>query len=150
MRLFIILAAAFTCAILARAVHGSEIKRLSFDVESFYSKHDPFLPDYSAYKRPLDKTTGKEKWFYHVTLRSDISITKTGLGETLWYNTIRGASTTRQFRYVGYEFRFVQQFTKGFGMFYHHHSEHGLEVENRRYPLQDSFGLSFCLGGLEC
>ncbi len=131
---------------------GAELRLVSLDIETFYSKHDPFLPEYATYKRsqlPYQQS-GKEQWSYSLKLRNDILLFNSILGDTLWENVITGASTTNQFRYVGYEFYVRQRLTDNFSIFYHHHSEHGLDTYRRGYPLQDSFGINVCFGGSEC
>lgn len=132
--------------------NSAELKRTSLEVESVYSKHDTLLPEYTSskmFKFPYQPTT-QEQWSFNLKLRNDFILNKGIFGETLWLNTITGASTTKQFRYIGYEFKIVQQFTKGFGIFYRHHSEHGMDVFRARYPLEDVIGISICFGGLDC
>ena len=146
---FMLLAVGLVLA-LEKVVHGAELDRVSVEVESLYTLHDEFIPEYTSIKRPLDKAPKKEAWAYSITLHNNFTLYEGGLGKTLWLNRIRGMSTTKQFRYVGYKFMLIQQLTKGFGVFYNHHSEHGLDIKRGMYPLQDSFGVSFCLGGREC
>lgn len=151
-RLLTLAALGFTIALCARVVLATELERLSLDVESFYSKGDAFLPEYSTFRRPQlpYQQQGAEQWSYSLGLTMNLLLADTVLGKTYWNNRVTGASTTKQFRYVGYEFRFLHQFTPGIGIFYHHHSEHGLDIEREAYPLHDSFGVVFCLAGRQC
>lgn len=131
---------------------GAEVKEVRFEVESHYNLRDPFLPDYTVGQRPQlqEYSPKKEEWSYSIRLINEFSLFKGILGETLWYNKVTGASTTTRFRYVGYEYRFTQQITPGFGIYYHHHSEHGIDIDREEFPLQDSFGVSLCFIGTKC
>lgn len=152
-RLAGIIMMAAAIALCARAVKGAELERLSMDVGSYYTMQDFFQPEYTTIRRPqmpYQQEAGQERWSYSLKLNMDLKITDTLLGKTYWNNRVTGASTTRQFRYVGYEFSFVHQFNKGLGVFYHHHSEHALDAEKKTYPLQDSFGVVLCLAGRTC
>jgi len=149
-RLLAVIVISLLVALCSRVLLAAELQRASVEAESLYSKQDFFIPEYSANKRPLDRTTGPERWAYSLKLRNDFKLTDTRFGQTYWNNTVTGLSTTRQFRYVGYEFKVLHNFTPGVGVFYYHHSEHGLDIERQGYPLQDSFGVVFCFAGKEC
>ena len=149
-RILALIIMGFFIALCTHVALGSELQRLSVEAESLYSKQDFFLPEYSVNKRTLDDVSGRERWAYSLKLRADIKLADTGLGKTYWNNTVTGMSTTKQFRYVGYEFKVLHQITSGVGVFYYHHSEHGLDIERNGYPLQDSFGVVLCFAGRQC
>jgi hypothetical protein len=123
----------------------ADLDRVEVRTEKYISKHDTFFPEYTVIKDPAIDATGPERWSLGVNIGVDMS-----LKDTYWKNNIRGATTTKQFRYVGWEFEIGQKVHKNISVFYYHFSEHGLDIEKEMYPLQDSVGISFCFFGTQC
>jgi len=135
---------------------AAELKRAGFQGGHVYNKHDLFIPEYTDYEmgpvaRHNQSGTGKpERWAYELRLFMDIDLYKSKYGTFYWNNDVIGMSTTRQFRYVSWDFETGYQFNKRIGLFYHHQSEHVLERERNSYPMHDVMGIRFCFGGSKC
>jgi hypothetical protein len=124
---------------------ASELKALSFELSSFHNKRDPFLPEYDILSRlPGDPNT--ETWSYLIALQAKYDAITTPSGSLYWNQDIVGLSTDNQFRRVHWEFEWGIRM-KYVSIFHHHKSEHALDIEVTKYPLEDRYGIRINLMG---
>lgn len=140
----------------ALAYSEPEVRKIGMSGGYFYNKKSWFLDEYTDYKiNPYDRLTEdskgeRERWSYELRLFFDTDLAKTKFGEFYLNQQVTGMSTTRQFRYVSWEFKLGQRLTDRFDIYYHHKSEHGLDIERNSYPMHDAIGISYCFGGSDC
>lgn len=122
-------------------VYGAELTSFNMEFTKVYNKRSTYMPQFSTHKYKHAEVKDAEHWAYGLNLNFNIDL---GL-DTYWKNTVYSMTTTRQFRYVSWEYEFGHSINETFDLFYNHRSEHTMEVEARGYPLHDVIGVRFNL-----
>jgi hypothetical protein len=123
-----------------------EVKQLGMKGGTIYNQHDSYIPEYTTYETsPKEKQSSeKEIWSYQVELFLDININRWG---TYFNQLITGQSTTKQFRYVSWDYSIGQSLVSGIDLYFNHKSEHVFESHKSSYPRKDVIGFKFCFIG---
>ena len=156
-RLMMVIIAFIGCYLVSSVADGTELRYLGLDLAKFYNKRDPYFPPYHLLREAsMDGEEGKETWNHHLSLNVNMDLITVDNGELYWNQSIIGNSTTVQYREVTWDWEIGinvrgSDRMKMFTPFWHHTSRHWLEgksTEKRtNYPLEDFYGLKFCLHG---
>ena len=138
--------------LLSSTAQAYELRLLTFEAAKIYNKRDPQFPAYDTLKM---KGLGTEqKWNHHISLNLDMDLISTPVGAFYWDQEVVGRSTVSQYREVWWDFEFginIHTFQSGsITLFHHHKSEHALDLEDPKYPLEDYYGLRLCFLGTGC
>lgn len=133
---------------------GGEVKKVQFNFGNLVNKRMSYIPEYDNHEFMFYKELNNNKldgWAYESILEVDILLAKSRFGELYINNDIIGYVTTRHYRYVSWDFEIGQQINKTVTLYYHHKSEHVLEMHRDiKYPLHDSIGIKLCFYGTVC
>jgi hypothetical protein len=131
-----------------KALSGNlvEVKQLGMKGGTIYNQHDSYIPEYTTYETsPKEKQNiKKEIWSYRIDLFLDIELNRLG---TYFNQVVTGKSTTKQFRYVSWDYTIGQPLVNGIDLYFNHKSEHVFESYKREYPRYDVIGFKFCFAG---
>lgn len=131
-----------------------ELEKAGMNARKIWFLYDPYIPEYTSIRYPGETrdnenfgtpTTYFESWTYGVDIRMDVNLVRIGDYSFFWNNTVRGNTTTNQFRHIGWEWNLGFDIWKDhLKVYYHHHSEHVMENTTRgreNYPLLDELVL---------
>lgn len=116
-----------------------ELRELSMEYYEIANNRDAYFPYDDARDAGYD-----EHWRYGTAVNFDLDLVSFGDTGFHWRNTVRGDSTTSQFRSVLWDFRWGLALGRNVELFYDHVSQHCLECQpdkTRTYKLRNTYGL---------